>query len=1039
MKKLLLLIIIFFIGANTINAQISAEEQTLLENLEAAKNAKDISELDYYKGYSRALLPLFAHYYSTGQYAKCVEITKEVLRMFELLVGRYDESYAQFEAYLAKMYTQMGMYDDALATYESMRQTYQNAPKIEQPHLYASCISGMGTLYMMCGKYQEAIRYGFEALDIIEKYSVDKIYKTEAYGVLGTSYTGAGQYKEAEKYMLSALSCAPKEDVIYGQTLNNIGLLYYRMGLYDKSMDYYKQAYEVKKRLLSEKHPDHGTTLSNIGLASHCLGNYAEAEKYLLQAIEFQKELQENNPRPYANSLMNLGFLYTDMGDYDKALYYVHTGAEILGKILGEDGHLDYATHLFSLGRINMSKGDYANAALYGEKALAIQQKEPQKHPESVQVLILLGKTHIMTQEYKRAQELLSEAQVMAKQLQGEQHENYAEALSLLGLSYQQTKEYQQAESYYLQALERYGNILSTQHPKYVSVLNNLGELYQETHQYARAKECFSQAAQANKNQFVATTDYMSEHQRELYWETIRNRYESVYPNFTYISFNQMPDISGFAYDNELFMKGLLLHSSTAIQNSIMNSGDANLIKRWENLKQMNIQILALQESDPTSNYLKELKTEAENLEKELIKYSSLFRNNKDIWNISWHTVQNSLQPDQVAIEFFVAPTNEKGNVYCALLLRKNSKYPYLIPLCSEKQLKDILQKTPAEIYNYTQYGKLLYTLIWEPLLKYIHEEDAIYFSPAGHLHQLAIEYLPINEKNNMQEKYRIKRLSSTRELAINKPHLSISNATLYGGILYDMDSEELLIESEEYQKNRFISRSVAKSSTRQGVQYLQGTKKEVDYINQLLRSNSIQTKLYVGGKGNEESFKALDGEKNHILHIATHGFFWSDEAAKSTDYYLQRMLNPTQKALPVDPLSRCGLLLAGANIALSGNQNNLPEGVQDGILTAKEISLLDLTHTQIAVLSACETGRGEVTAEGVFGLQRALKQAGVNTIIMSLWPVNDAATQLLMQEFYQQWITTNMNKHQAFTKAQKTVKAKYPSPEYWAGFILLD
>jgi CHAT domain-containing protein len=99
----------------------------------------------------------------------------------------------------------------------------------------------------------------------------------------------------------------------------------------------------------------------------------------------------------------------------------------------------------------------------------------------------------------------------------------------------------------------------------------------------------------------------------------------------------------------------------------------------------------------------------------------------------------------------------------------------------------------------------------------------------------------------------------------------------------------------------------------------------------------------------------------------------------------------------------------------------------------------LDLTHTQIAVLSACETGRGEVTAEGVFGLQRALKQAGVNTIIMSLWPVDDAATQLLMQEFYQQWITTNMNKHQAFTKAQKTVKAKYPSPEYWAGFILLD
>lgn len=1039
MKKLLVFFLTLFIGTNSLIAQVSTEEQTLLDNLKVAKNAKNLSELDYYKGYAKALLPLFAHYWSTGNYSQGVGITQEVLRMFELLVGRYDESYGDYQSYLGQMYLYMGKYDEAISTFLSMYDTYAHVKKIENPKFYTTNIGIMAVCFSFAGKYAEAEKYALEAYELMKRFQVDDIYTAQPLGTLGATYISLGEYNKAEKYMLKALSVCSKNDSGYGKYLNNTGLLYYRMGRYDKALDYFIQAYEVKKRLLSEKHPDHGTTLSNIGLTSHCLGNYAEAEKYLLQAIEFQKELQENNPRPYANSLMNLGFLYTDMGDYDKALYYVHTGAEILGKILGEDGHLDYATHLFSLGRINMSKGDYANAALYGEKALAIQQKEPQKHPESVQVLILLGKTHIMTQEYKRAQELLSEAQVMAKQLQGEQHENYAEALSLLGLSYQQTKEYQQAESYYLQALERYGNILSTQHPKYVSVLNNLGELYQETHQYVRAKECFSQAAQANKNQLVATTDYMSEHQRELYWETIRNRYESVYPNFAYVSFNQMPDVSGFAYDNELFMKGLLLHSSTAIQNSIMNSGDANLIKRWEDLKQMNTQILALQESDPTSNYLKELKTEAENLEKELIKYSSIFRNNKDIWNISWHTVQNSLQPDQVAIEFFVAPTNEKGNVYCALLLRKNSKYPYLIPLCSEKQLKDILQKTPAEIYNYTQYGKQLYTLIWEPLLKYIHEEDAIYFSPAGHLHQLAIEYLPINEKNNMQEKYRIKRLSSTRELAINKPHLSISNATLYGGILYDMDSEELLIESEEYSKHKFNSRSIAKSSMRQGVQYLHGTKKEVDYINQLLRENAIHTKLYIGGKGNEESFKALDGKENHILHIATHGFFWSDETAKSTDYYMQRMLNPNQKALPVDPLSRCGLLLAGANIALSGQQNDLPEGVQDGILTAKEISLLDLTHTQIAVLSACETGRGEITAEGVFGLQRALKQAGVATIIMSLWPVDDAATQLLMQEFYQNWIKANLNKNQAFAQAQKTVQAKYPSPKYWAGFILLD
>jgi CHAT domain-containing protein len=222
-------------------------------------------------------------------------------------------------------------------------------------------------------------------------------------------------------------------------------------------------------------------------------------------------------------------------------------------------------------------------------------------------------------------------------------------------------------------------------------------------------------------------------------------------------------------------------------------------------------------------------------------------------------------------------------------------------------------------------------------------------------------------------------------------------------------------------------------------VQYLPGNRKEVSYSHDLLTRNQLQSSLYLAEKGNEESFKSLDGQANHILHVATHGFFWSQVDAPSADYHLQTVLNSKQQALAIDPLSRCGLLLAGANLSLSGRADQLPEGVQDGILTAKEISLLDLSHTQVAVLSACETAAGEVTSEGVFGLQRGLKQAGVQTIIMSLWPVDDAATQLLMQHFYTIWIKNNTDKRQAFQMAQKTLKKQYPDPKFWAGFILLD
>jgi CHAT domain-containing protein len=131
--------------------------------------------------------------------------------------------------------------------------------------------------------------------------------------------------------------------------------------------------------------------------------------------------------------------------------------------------------------------------------------------------------------------------------------------------------------------------------------------------------------------------------------------------------------------------------------------------------------------------------------------------------------------------------------------------------------------------------------------------------------------------------------------------------------------------------------------------------------------------------------------------------------------------------------------LFAGANAALCGDLSSLEKGAQDGILTAKEISLLHLNDADLVVLSACETAKGDITSEGVFGLQRAFKMAGVQTIIMSLWKVDDEATQLLMTEFYNNWIGKKQSKREAFRNAQNSVRAQHEEPVYWAGFIMLD
>ena len=1039
MRKIVIFLVFIIFASVSAVAQISAEEQTLIDNVNEAKSKKGKTKLEYYKEVAKELSPLFQYYWSSGNYVKCEKVCIEILDIYAKLLGRYDQSYADMQSYLGQIYVYMGRYDEAKETLFSMLDTYAKS-KIENPKFYVSNYSLVGAMLLQAGDYKGAEKNALESLELYEKHKaeVPENYTSTALGVLGTVYISTGQYDKAEEYMFKTLSIIPEAHLEYGKCLNNIGLLYFRMGNYSKSRDYFEQAYEVKKKTASANQSLHVTSLSNIGLVSVYAGDYEDAEAKFLETLAIQEKHKENNLREYANTLINLAFLYNAMGDYKLAIEYQGKGVEILKEVLGDE-HLDYAASLFTQSMSELSAGNYDRAIENSVEALKIQEKSDKNHPEQVTTLMVLGKAYLMNGDYENAEATLESALDKAKTLLGEHHDNYAEILYVMGVLHDKKNNTQLSEQYYKQSLKVYENLYSTQHSKYVTVLNSLGELYHKNKQYVEAKKCFEQVAQATKEQFVATTKYMSERQRELYWETIRNRYESIYPRFVADSFVGDPMVAGFAYNNELFMKGLLLQSSNTIQTSILNSGDNALIEQWNRLKQMNVQILALQENDPTSVYLGELKKEAEALEKQLTISSTIFRDDQKTWNMTWESVRNSLQADQVAIEFFVAPEANNEKRYCALLLRANSSHPELIPLCKESQLAPIVSLAPSEIYNYSQQGKKLYDLIWRPIIENMQQAKIIYFSPTGILHQLAIEYLPLDAQRSIQDSYSIERLSSTRELIRDKNANQIAKAVLYGGIQYDMDGEELLAESEQYSDMQLASRAVDECGILTGVQYLRGTKKEVDYIDNLLKTNAIATKLYVGVSGNEESFKSLDGKDNQILHIATHGFFWSAKSVESSDYYMRRMLNSTEKTVQIDPLSRCGLLLAGANLSLTGHADELPEGVQDGILTAKEISLLDLSSTQIAVLSACETGRGEITAEGVFGLQRGLKQAGVKSIIMSLWPVDDAATQLLMQQFYTNWIGKKHDKRTAFSMAQLVLRQQYSDPKYWAGFILLD
>jgi CHAT domain-containing protein len=348
-----------------------------------------------------------------------------------------------------------------------------------------------------------------------------------------------------------------------------------------------------------------------------------------------------------------------------------------------------------------------------------------------------------------------------------------------------------------------------------------------------------------------------------------------------------------------------------------------------------------------------------------------------------------------------------------------------------------------------------LYWLTWRPIDSLLKGINTLYLAPSGLLHKVNFSAIPVTDSTYLFDKYHINILSSTRMLAKTyKAKLPSSvdfKTTLYGGITYDLDSSEMITLAQQYQKpnyNLIASRSVDITKVNRGFiwSYLPGTLTEVSNIEKLFKSNQIASTLYTGKQASEESFKHLadNGKSPELIHIATHGFFFpeielkKDEIEKIVFRSFKQADTSNEPAFTnsENPLLRSGILLAGA----SRTWNKLPEieGVEDGTLTAYEVSSINLSNTQLVVLSACETGLGDIKgSEGVFGLQRGFKMAGVRYIIMSLWQVPDYQTAELMQLFYTNWLN-GMDIKDAFGVAQQTMRKKY-NPFYWAAFVLIE
>jgi CHAT domain-containing protein len=873
--------------------------------------------------------------------------------------------------------------------------------------LYADVLYKIAWKYHDYGNYGDALKLCKEAITIYKKTLGEKNKKYfDLNNELLLNYQAIGDYEkvnEISKYLIELATKYKLPKELLAMVYFNYHTSLYYMGQYANAIEQLSHAneiYEILKKDFSEFKYHH--LLCRVCFGERYL-DLGQLKKGLSILISLEKEATEFVDYYGLHYTLALSKAYKLLGEYEKSIALAHECIQSCEKQLGKEHHW-YGFRLNNLVEIYIQMGEYRKAI-----PLAIECVEN-----------------------------------TAKYL-GKYHKDYGAFLNNLAFVYTKLEEYDKALLLYDEIVTNSEKYLGKNYYKYGSNLSNIAVFYDLTNQPNKAFPKFQEIVafylDAINQYFIS----MSEYERENFLKSIDKDFIAARNFFSkYSSMNKISSES--LYDMELALKGLILQSSLAVLNAISESKDSTILTKYNELKsyagRINRELeKPIEKRDKELSYWEESKNQ---IEAELSRLSFAFRESKKLVNLSWTDVKNSLNEKEAAVEFLsyeTGPDSALVKHYAALVVRHNSDLPVLVKLSSEQQLKDLLSPPPGnplEQVNHI-YGSMkapntaLYQAIWQPLEQALQGAKTVYYAPSGLLHKVSFAALSPATGTYLGERYELRQVGSTGVVTRRKEN-SISATDrflLAGGIQYNSDTTSI----------KFWS-------------YLPGTLEESKGISKTLSSKKHPVKMLLGKEASEASFKQ-EAPKAEVLHIATHGYFFPDleqekEALKKstkskgevlafrgdTEGWIGNSLyanwNFVQNS---NPMRRSGLALAYANDVWT---RGLGIESEDGVLTAQELSNTDLRKAKLVVLSACETGLGDIKgSEGVFGLQRGLKQAGAGSLIMSLWRVPDKETSEFMQVFYSN-LLSRKDIRKAFVFTQKAMQKKY-DPYYWAAFVLVE
>ena len=966
--------------------------------------------------YGTALLSVAGTHRSLRNYSKSEQIyldafhkfsPKEKLEasmdllLFEMLLEGYGILKLEKEEYGAS---------DSLYQ-ESMKLFNVRANKIKNPHSNSffvnDLIARMGTwgmINMDIGNYVKSdslFRLGLSWWKYVKpEHRIKLLHLLNNYGSL--EYT-IGNWERADSLFQSTVNLIDESHPAASRFYLNLFELSLEQDKFYEAWILLNKARRNLVALNRERHVDYVYYLNYQGKYHLKLQQLPLALNSFKEVLSLMDSLDFQGKELRIVALHNLAFTYKELKQFTKADSLYRLSLDILQKKLSIYTE-QRARTLNNLG------------PLYQEMGLESLKK---------------GDTTLAKKYFQEAIQLIKESIRLSEKDLGDNHYSAAISIGNLAKIYADQKRYGLADSLYQVSIDKllhtyspiHSNIYATQ---YLRAMNFWNQGKKKP-----AKKIFRQVLDSAFRFYQLHHTGLSE-QEKFHWLYSRtNNTKDKLISVSWEETNQGADLLIFAFDYLLKIQEITFREAMNVRKQILHSDSPELLAQYYQWKLFrktlaNAQMLSLEERRKRGLNLIELTLRADSMEKVLNNQSQVIKEKNTIPTYTWQDIQEHLKPHQAVVAYmrfnqYTPGQNTSNFHYVALVLRPEDPHPHWIKVGAEHEFSDILSldyKDPQGYVEHKRTRKELYTHLWQPLDSLLYDTREIFLVPDGLLRQVAFGLLSPDGVETLMNKYDLNFLTRISSVIEKHGEMGKKSIALWGAADFGLDSATFKIINTNYTIESF-----QRGYTKNPWDSLPGTEKEVRSLNDTLLKQGWETQVYTHADFNEPQITSFIQEKPYaVLHLATHGFF-----------------QPWEPGLPKNPMHRSGLVLSGANYTWVPDSTYQPlPAEQDGLWTAYEIAGLDLSETILVVLSACDTGLGDIhTSEGVLGLQRAFRIAGVRYVLMSLWKVPDEENPFI-PEFYKQ-LNVSQDPQKAFRKAQQILSKSNHDPINWAGFMLIE